>query len=192
MIYALRCTQSHRHLLHYLEVMLGEGSTHLILSEPEAMMYIVYVFKSSSASRPVIWQYIERNYMLICRSPNFVEHFNQIAKFVPRHQRLNFARLRQTIANHMEAEGIKSSHELIESDSPLVGKKMKITENFQDRFEQQIHNWLLGEVPQSTGRSDALLAASLSASNGSSRPQGILKDATRAVRSVLRTIDMYR
>ncbi|XP_044314601.1 LOW QUALITY PROTEIN: aminopeptidase N [Drosophila rhopaloa] len=192
MIYALRCTQSHRHLLHYLEVMLGEGSTHLILSEPEAMMYIVYVFKSSSASRPVIWQYIERNYMLICRSPNFVEHFNQIAKFVPRHQRLNVSCSAQTIANHMEAEGIKSSHELIESDSPLVGKKMKITENFQDRFEQQIHNWLLGEVPQSTGRSDALLAASLSASNGSSRPQGILKDATRAVRSVLRTIDMYR
>ncbi|KAI8044043.1 hypothetical protein M5D96_000192 [Drosophila gunungcola] len=92
----------------------------------------------------------------------------------------------------MELEGIKSNHALIESDSPLVGKKVKITENFQDKFETQIHSWLLGEVPQLTSRSEDLLAASLSAANGSNRPQGILKDATRVVRSALRMIDMYR
>ncbi|XP_017124130.1 aminopeptidase N [Drosophila elegans] len=192
MIYALRCTQSHRHLLHYLEVLLGESSSHMILTEPEAMMYILYVFKSSQSTRPVIWQYIDRNYRLVCRSPNFVEDFNQIAEFVPRHQRTHFERLRQTIADYMELEGIKSNHALIKSDSPLVGKKVKITENFQDKFETQIHSWLLGEVPQLTSRSEDLLAASLSAANGSNRPQGILKDATRVVRTALRMIDMYR
>jgi len=73
-----------------------------------------------------------------------------------------------------------------------VGKKMKITENFQDKFEQQIHKWLLNELPQATSRSDALLSASLSAANGSSRPQGVLKEATRVLRSALRIVDMYR
>lgn len=92
MIYSMRCTQSHRHLLYYLEVLMGASSTHLILSDPEAMMYLFYVYKSNLAARPVIWQFIDRNYMLLCRSPNFVEHFNQIAEFVPRQQRPQVSR----------------------------------------------------------------------------------------------------
>ncbi|KAH8293676.1 hypothetical protein KR054_002727 [Drosophila jambulina] len=189
MIYSLRCTQSHRHLLYYLEVLLGENSTHLILSDPEAMMYLSYVYKSNLAARPVIWQYIDRNYKLLCRSPNFVEHFNQIAEFVPRQQRPQFERLRQAIASHMELEALSASEHLIESNSVLVGKKGKISENFLDKFQQQIHNWLMSEVPPEAAKSDAMLAASLSVANGSSRPQGILKDATRVVRSALRSID---
>ncbi|XP_020816316.1 aminopeptidase N isoform X2 [Drosophila serrata] len=189
LIYSLRCTQSHRHLLYYLEVLLGENSTHLILSDPEAMMYLSYVFKSNLAARPVIWQYIDRNYKLLCRSPNFVEHFNQIAEFVPRQQRPQFERLRQAIASHMKLESLSTIEELIESNSVLVGKKGKISENFLDKFQQQIHNWLIREVPPEAAKSDAILAASLSVANGSSRPQGILKEATRVVRSALRSID---
>lgn len=211
-IYALRCTQSHRHLLYYLEGLMGENSTHMVLSEFEDLMYLLYIYKSNLASRPVIWQYIERNYKVLCRAPNFLEHFKQLAGFVPRHQRshvmslylfhillvlfthisFQFERLRQTIANHMMQEGLNTNQTLIEVDSPLVGKKMKITENFQDKFEQQIHKWLLNELPQATSRSDALLSASLSAANGSSRPQGVLKEATRVLRSALRIVDMYR
>ncbi|KAH8335671.1 hypothetical protein KR074_008771 [Drosophila pseudoananassae] len=190
MIYSLRCTQSHRHLLSYLELLLGENSTHLILSEPEAMMYLFYVYKSNQAARPVIWQYIDRNYKLLCRSPSFVEHFNQIAEFLPRQQRPHFMRLRQSIASHMALESLNPSEELIEVNSPLVGKKAQLSESFLDKFEQQIHSWLLSEVPSAPGKSDALLAASLSSvSNGSSRPQGILKDATRVVRRALSSID---
>ncbi|KAH8342030.1 hypothetical protein KR059_009357 [Drosophila kikkawai] len=189
MIYSLRCTQSHRHLLYYLEVLLGENSTHWILSDPEAMMYLSYVYKSNLAARPVIWQYIDRNYKLLCRSPNFVEIFNQIAEFVPRQQRPQFERLRQAIASHMDLESPSTSKQLIESNSPLVGKKGKIAENFLDKFQQQIYSWLISEVPPETAKSDAILAASLSVANGSSRPQGILKDATRVVRSALRSID---
>ncbi|XP_043653069.1 endoplasmic reticulum aminopeptidase 1 [Drosophila teissieri] len=191
-IYALRCTQSHRHLLYYLEGLMGENSTHMVLSELEDLMYLLYIYKSNLASRPIIWQYIERNYKFLCRAPNFLEHFKQLAGFVPRHQRSQFERLRQTIADHMLQEGLNSNQTLIAADSPLVGKKMKITENFQDKFEQQIHKWLLNELPQESGRSDALLSASLSAANGSSRPQGVLKEATRVLRSALRIVDMYR
>jgi len=92
LIYGLRCTQSHRHLLYYLEVLLGENSTHLILTEPDNMMYLLYIYKSNLASRPVIWQYIERNYKVFCLSPNFLEHFKQLAGFVPRHQRSQVSR----------------------------------------------------------------------------------------------------
>ncbi|XP_017058643.1 aminopeptidase N [Drosophila ficusphila] len=190
-VYSLRCTQSHRHLLIYLETLVGDRSRLLNLTDPEAMMYL-FAFKSNPASRPVIWQYIDRNYRLLCQVANFVDNFNQIAEFVPRHQRPQFVRLRQAIHSHMELEGLETRHKLIDSDSPLVGKKVRVSEAFQDKFEQQIHDWLLAEVPQMTSRSDALLAASLSAANGSSRPQGILKDATRVVRSALRIIDMYR
>ncbi|KAH8346510.1 hypothetical protein KR084_001714 [Drosophila pseudotakahashii] len=192
LIYALRCTQSHRHLNYYLEVLLGENSTHLILTEPEDMMYLLYVYKSNLASRPIIWQYIEGNYRRLCRSPNFLEHFKQLAGFVPRHQRMQFVRLRQNIANHIKLEGLHSNQSLIESDSPLVGKKVKISEDFQDKFEQQIHSWLLDEIPQMSSKSDDLLAASLSAANGSSRPEGMLKEATRVLRSALQIVDMYR
>ncbi|XP_016961227.1 endoplasmic reticulum aminopeptidase 1 [Drosophila biarmipes] len=192
LVYGLRCTQSHRHLLYYLEVILGENSTHVIFNEPDNLMYLLYIYKNNLASRPVIWQYVERNYRVFCRSPNFLEHFKQLAGFVPRHQRTQFVRLRQNIADYMKLEGLHPDQKLIESDSPLVGKKVKMSENFQDKFGQQIHNWLLGEIPQSTSRSDALLAASLSASNGSSRNEGILKEATRVLRSALRIVDMYR
>ncbi|XP_017073624.2 endoplasmic reticulum aminopeptidase 1 [Drosophila eugracilis] len=190
-IYALRCTQSHRHLLYYMEVLLSKNSTHIMLSEND-MMYLLYVYKSNLASRPVIWQYIERNYRMLCRSPNFFEHLKQLAGFVPRHQRPHFLRLRQTIATHIKMEGITPNTELIEPDSPLVGKKVKITETFQDKFEQQIHDWLLGEFPQSSSKSDAILAASLGATNGSSRSQGILNEATRMLRSALQIADLYR
>lgn len=98
-------------------------------------------------------------------------------------------RLRQSIASHMALESLRPNEELIDVNSPLVGKKAKLSESFLDKFEQQIHSWLLSEVPSAPGKSDALLAASLSAvSNGSSRPQGILKDATRVVRKALSSI----
>ncbi|KAH8298704.1 hypothetical protein KR018_005327 [Drosophila ironensis] len=190
LIYGLRCTQNHRHMLFYLDLLLGENSTHLILSDPEAMMYLVYVYKSNMAARPVIWQFIDRNYRLLCRSPNFVEHFNQIAEFLPRQQRPHFERLRENIATHMSLEGMSPNEELIDVKSPLVGKKSKMRESFLDKFELQIHSWLLSEVHTIPAKSDAILAASLnSASNGSNRPQGLLKDATRVVRSALKSID---
>ncbi|KAH8382810.1 hypothetical protein KR009_005338 [Drosophila setifemur] len=191
LIYALRCTHSHRHLLFYLDLLLGENSTHLILTDPEAMMYLFYIYKTNLGARPVIWAFIDRNYKLLCRSPSFVEHFNQIAEFLPRQQRPHFLRLRQSIASHMELEKLNPDEKLIDVQSPLVGKKMRIREGFLDKFEQQIHSWLLSEVPPLTVKSDAILAASLSSvANGSSRPRGILKDATRVVRRALRSIDL--
>lgn len=98
-------------------------------------------------------------------------------------------RLRQAIASYMELRSLNTSEQLIESNSPLVGKKVRISEIFLDKFEQQIHHWLISEVPLEAAKSDAILAASLSVSNGSSRPHGILKDATRVVRSAWRSID---
>ncbi|XP_034665756.1 aminopeptidase N isoform X2 [Drosophila subobscura] len=195
LIYSLRCTQSHSHLLYFLELLLGENSTHLILSDPESMMYLSYLYKSNMEARSVIWQYIDRNYKLLCRSPNFVENFNQIAEFVPRQQKPQFVLLRQNIAAYMEVQGLNhTGAALIDIDSGLVGKKMKNTEIFVDKYEQKIHNWLMAEVPQMTAQKEAIYAASLSVGNGSNRPQGLLNTASEVVQKALRSIDrsLYR
>ncbi|SPP82967.1 aminopeptidase N isoform X1 [Drosophila guanche] len=195
LIYSLRCTQSHSHLLYFLELLLGENSTHLILSDPESMMYLSYLYKSNMEARSVIWQYIDRNYKLLCRSPNFVENFNQIAEFVPRQQKPHFVLLRQNIAAYMEVQGLNhTGAALIDIDSGLVGKKMKNTEVFVDKYEQKIHNWLLAEVPQMSAQKEAIYAASLSVGNGSNRPQGLLNTASEVVQKALRSIDrsLYR
>lgn len=83
LIYALRCTQSRAHLQQYLNVLLGENATHTIMNDKETMMYMFYVYKANMVARPVVWQFFEQNYKLLCRSPSFLENFNRIAEYIP-------------------------------------------------------------------------------------------------------------
>ncbi|EDW84910.1 uncharacterized protein Dwil_GK12886 [Drosophila willistoni] len=181
MLYSLRCIQSHSHLLHYLEFLMGENSTHHALNDNEAMMYLPFLYKSNLEGRSVIWQFIDRNYKLLCRSPTFVEHFNEIAEFLPQHQRAYFETLREKIATHLRHESLNSRDILINSNSNNVGKKMRNSELFLEKFEHEIHKWLLNEIPQS----EDVFAASLSVSNGSSRSEGVLQTANRLVQRAL-------
>ncbi|XP_064552953.1 aminopeptidase N isoform X2 [Drosophila montana] len=184
MIYSLRCTQSHQHMRHYLNLLVGENSTYTLLNEREAMMYLSYVFKSNMAARSVIWHFIDHNYKLLARSNFFVQLFNDITEFVPERQKHHFATLRQNIDMYMQMEHLSPKDPLISIDSRRVGKKMRNSEQFLDKFERPIHNWLLKELSP-TG-SENTYAASLSVANGSNRPAGLLSAASKMVRSALR------
>lgn len=182
-IYSLRCNKNHRHMMHYLNLLLGENSTYSILNEREAVMYLAYVFKSNMASRSVIWHFIDKNYKLLSRSPLFIQVFNNISEYVPDHQRSHFDMLRQSIETYMQLESLKPKEPLIEKDSSRIGKNMHNTEQFLEKFEHQIHNWLLKELPPSD--SEKFYAASLSVGNGSNRPGSLLGTASKMVQSAL-------
>ncbi|KAL7727698.1 hypothetical protein ACLKA6_008037 [Drosophila palustris] len=183
LVYALRCTQNHRHLMHYLNLLLGENSTYSIMNERETLLYLPYVFKSNMAARSVIWHFIENKYKLLSRSPHFVQVFNDICEYVPEHRMSYFQMLRQSIEIYMQQENLKSKEPLIDKNSSRVGKKMRTNEQFLEKFEHQIHNWLLKELPQPD--SESIFAASLSVGNGSNRPGSILSTASRMVKSAL-------
>ncbi|XP_044250933.1 aminopeptidase N-like [Drosophila takahashii] len=148
---ALLYRKSHQHILEYMEILLGNNSTHN--KNPKSTGYLVIIYKYNPYSQPIIWEYIERNYRWLCLSPDFLDHFEILAGLVPRHQKTQFARVREIIAKYMKAEDLNSTQNLIESDSPLVGKGAERLENFQDKYEQQIHNWLLDEISQLSAQS---------------------------------------
>ncbi|XP_023179743.2 aminopeptidase N [Drosophila hydei] len=183
LIYSLRCTRNHRRMHHYLNVLVGENFTYNLLNERESMFYLVYVFKSNVAARSSIWHFIDQNYKQLARSPHFVVLFNDIAEFVPERQRAYFATLHQNIDMYLRAEHLNSKEPLIPVDSRRVGKKMRNSEEFLDKFEHQIHNWLLKEL--SPADSDAAYAASFSVGNGSTRPTSLLSAASDIVRSAI-------
>lgn len=84
---------------------------------------------------------------------------------------------------YLRAEHLNSKEPLIPVDSRRVGKKMRNSEEFLDKFEHQIHNWLLKEL--SPADSDATYAASFSVGNGSARPTSLLSAASDIVRSAI-------
>lgn len=86
-IYALRCTQNHRHWMKYLNILMKDNSTHSIMNENDTLRYLLYVFKSNMASRSVIWHFIEDNYKMLSHSTLFVQIFNYISEYVPDHRR---------------------------------------------------------------------------------------------------------
>lgn len=81
LIWALACTENNVHLRQFLNVLMGENSTHIILNDNEAMMYLFYLYKSNIAARPTIWRFFDKNYKILCRSKLFVEHMNRIAEY---------------------------------------------------------------------------------------------------------------
>lgn len=92
--------------------------------------------------------------------------------------------LRQNIEAYIKQENLQSDQPLIDKDSSRVGERMRISEKFLEKFQHQIHNWLLKELPQPDN--DSVYAASLSVGNGSNRPGSLLGTASRLVRSALR------
>ncbi|XP_062123578.1 aminopeptidase N isoform X1 [Drosophila sulfurigaster albostrigata] len=185
LIYALRCTQNRQHMLHYLTMLVGDNFTYSIMNEKDFMNYVIYLFKTNAASRPVIWHFIDGNYKMLSRSTHFVQLFNEIAEYVPESQRARFAVLHSKIEVYLQSEKITPKVPLIDKDSSHVGKKMKNKEQFVERFEHQIHKWLLNELPQPDNRD--YYAASLSVGNGSDRPGGLLRTASKMLKSAFGT-----
>lgn len=85
---------------------------------------------------------------------------------------------------YLQLEHLSPKQPLISIDSRRVGKKMRNSEQFLEKFERQIHNWLLKEL--SPAGSENTYTASLSVANGSNRPGGLLSAASKMVRSALR------
>ncbi|XP_067616533.1 aminopeptidase N isoform X3 [Eurosta solidaginis] len=140
LIYSLRCTQSPSHLQQYLNLLLCENSTKSIMNDSDSMMYLLYLFKSNRAARPVMWNFFENHYRVLCQSQMFIENFNRIAEYMTKYQRSMFLDLHSKIANELEKVGRQSS--LIANDSPHVGKKVKLSETFLEKFNDQIYEWL--------------------------------------------------
>ncbi|KAH8358875.1 hypothetical protein KR093_002949, partial [Drosophila rubida] len=184
MIYAMRCTQNPQHMLHYLNLLIDANSTDSVLNEKETLLYIIYVFKTNVASRSVIWHLIEHNYKTLARSSVFIQIFNDIAEYVPERQKDHFTMLHHKIEEYLQSEQISHKLPLIEKDSSRIGKKIRISEQFAERFEHQIHDWLLKELPQPDNRE--YYAASLSVENSSDRPGGLIQTASKMLRNALR------
>ncbi|ALC45618.1 CG5849, partial [Drosophila busckii] len=179
-IYALRCTQNQHHLQHYLNILITHNSS--LMPERDSMLYLGYVYKTSMAARPVIWHFIDQNYKRLCHFPFFVQLFNDIADFIPQQQRANFSALRQNIKAYMKQEQLADVETLLPRDSNRVGRRLRSIEQFSEKFELKIDNWLRREL--SEHKSDALALSALSPiGNGSNRSRGLLRAASELVSS---------
>lgn len=204
LIYSLRCTQSNSHLQQYLNLLLGENSTKSIMNDNESMMYLFYLFKSNLAARPVMWQFFESNYRVLCRSQMFVENFNRIAEYMTRSRyeqvihttecwkylkhiiivfqliifssHLQFLDLRNKIAAELEKVGREKT--LIAPNSPRIGRKVKISETFLEKFNNQIYEWL-------RRHQQATYAAPLGARSSATQIGHLFRVAGKFLRKVL-------
>ncbi|XP_030369375.1 endoplasmic reticulum aminopeptidase 1 [Scaptodrosophila lebanonensis] len=179
LIYSLRCTQNREHLFQYLNILLGENTTHHIMNNKESMMYLYYLFKSNMAARPVVWNFFEQHYKLLCQSQFFVDHFNRIAEYMPQHQRAYLISLHESIAKELKLVNPDALELLIDINSGNVGKKIRNTEQFLDKFELRIHKWLVNDNP--TG----VFSASLNVVSGSARPDSLWRTATQLMSRAL-------
>ncbi|KAH8311148.1 hypothetical protein KR044_004571, partial [Drosophila immigrans] len=206
MMYSLRCTQNPQHMLHYLNLLIDENSTYSLMNEKDSLMYLIYVFKTNVAARSVIWHFIDHNYKMLSRSSLFIQLFNDIAEFVTERQKtyvsssviliysitttfiylhFQFTMLHHKIEVYLQSEKLTPKVPLIDKDSSRVGRRIRNNEQFVEKYEHQIHKWLLKELPQPDSRD--YYAASLSVGNGSDRPGGMLRTASKMLKSALRT-----
>lgn len=86
----------------------------------------------------------------------------------------------------MEEEHLITDDLLISEDSSRIGKKIQKNQQFLEKFEHQIHNWLLKELHQSDNEIESIYAASLNVGNGSSRRHSLLSTAGRIFKKALR------
>ncbi|XP_037811881.1 uncharacterized protein LOC119603780 [Lucilia sericata] len=150
-LYNLRCTQNSAQIRYYLDIVFGANSTQFIPNQSESLIYVVYLFRTNMMARGVIWQYISKHYEYLVRSPSFVDIFNRIAEFVPTHRRSQFYDLHHKIMRELKSMGEEYSSNLIKIDSPKIGKKVKMSESFLEKFGNDIHNWLLeNQMPPPT------------------------------------------
>uniref|UniRef100_A0A0A1X672 Endoplasmic reticulum aminopeptidase 1 n=1 Tax=Zeugodacus cucurbitae TaxID=28588 RepID=A0A0A1X672_ZEUCU len=176
LIYSLRCTQSKTHLQQYLNLLLGENSTKSIMNDNESIMYLFYLFMSNPAARPVMWQFFDSNYRMLCRSELFVENFNRIAEYTKRSHHYEFHALRDKIAVELAKVGREKS--LIAPNSPRIGRKVRISETFLEKFSTQIHDWL-------RRHQQATYAASLGARSSATQIGNLFRVAGKFLRKVL-------
>ncbi|XP_017494891.1 PREDICTED: aminopeptidase N-like isoform X2 [Rhagoletis zephyria] len=176
LIYSLRCTQSQSHLRQYLNLMLGGNSTKSIMNDSESMMYLFYLFKSNIAARPVMWEFFESNYRVLCRSQMFVENFNRIAEYMTRVHREQFLDLRNKIVTELQKVGREKS--VIAADSPRIGKKVKISEIFLEKFSNQTYEWF-------KRRQQSTHAASLGARSSATQIGHMFRAAGKFLRKVI-------
>nr|XP_036212717.1 aminopeptidase N isoform X2 [Bactrocera oleae] len=176
LIYSLRCTQSNSHLQQYLNFLLGENSTKSIMNDNESMMYLFYLFKSNHVARPVMWQFFENNYGVLCRSQLFVENFNRIAEYLKRSNYEQFLDLRNKIAAELAKESREKT--LIAANSPRIGRKVKISETFLEKFNNQIYEWL-------RRHQETTYAASLGARSSATQISHLFRVAGKFLRKVL-------
>ncbi|XP_054725825.1 aminopeptidase N [Anastrepha obliqua] len=176
LIYSLRCTQSQTHLRQYLNLLLGENSTKSIMNDSESMMYLFYLFKSNLAARPVMWEFFESNYRVLCRSQMFVENFNRIAEYMTRLYHSQFLDLRNKIDIELQKVGREKS--IIAADSIRIGKKVKISETFLEKFNNQIYEWL-------KRRQQSTYAASLGVRSSAAQIGHMFRVAGKFLRNVL-------
>ncbi|XP_037949814.1 aminopeptidase N-like isoform X1 [Teleopsis dalmanni] len=181
LIYSLRCTQNKAHLQQYLDLLIGEHNSNSIMNDSDSMMYFFYLYKVNMASRSVVWRFFEQNYKKLCHSQYFAENFNRIAEYIPQRHRDQFMQLRQDIIDELQTNNIGETDTLINTDSNRIGKRVKLSEVFVEKFHRQIHDWLKREQNPSV-----YAAASISGGSRNHAPQ--LKFSLHMVTKIFKRI----
>uniref|UniRef100_A0A1A9W2N7 Aminopeptidase n=1 Tax=Glossina brevipalpis TaxID=37001 RepID=A0A1A9W2N7_9MUSC len=143
LLYALPCTQNENHIQKYLKYLISEDIIEINMNISDSLINIFYMFKSNMAARPIIWRFIEHNYKLIIHAPFFLEMFNRLSEYVHTEHLKQYRDLHQQISTALQNFDNIGNSTLISADSSRIGRKVRTTESFLQKFGTEIHEWLL-------------------------------------------------
>ncbi|XP_061386744.1 aminopeptidase N [Musca vetustissima] len=143
-IIALRCTQNPSHIRQYLDMIIGVNASNFIINPNDSALNVKRLSRANGRSRSIIRQYIANNYKILMEYPYFTEIFNIMAEYVPSTHSHQFRSFHELISRELKlfSQTVEYNAPLIEPNSKDVGKQIKMTETFLDKFEPDIYNWL--------------------------------------------------
>ncbi|XP_073820885.1 aminopeptidase N [Musca autumnalis] len=143
-IIALRCTQNPVHIRLYLDMIIGPNATEFIVNPNDSALNVKRLSRTNVKSRSILRQYIANNYRSLMQQPYFTEIFNIMAEYVPTTHSQQFRSFHELISKELKllSNKVEYNAPLIESNSQDIGKQIKMTESFLDKFEADIYEWL--------------------------------------------------
>ncbi|KAL9898322.1 uncharacterized protein ACN427_006527 [Glossina fuscipes fuscipes] len=142
LLYAIPCTQNERHMQKYLKYLISADIVNINMNISDSLINIFYMFKSNMAARPIIWRFIEHHYKSLISAPFFLEMFNRLSEYVHTEHFKQYRDLHQQITIALRDFNDMENKTLIAADSSRIGRKVKTTESFLQRFGTEIHEWL--------------------------------------------------
>lgn len=142
LLYAIPCTQNEKHMQKYLKYLISDDIININMNISDSLINIFYMFKSNMAARPIIWRFIEHHYKSLISAPFFLEMFNRLSEYVHTEHLKQYHDLHQQIAIALRDFDDMENKTLIAADSSRIGRKVKTTESFLQRFGTEIHEWL--------------------------------------------------
>uniref|UniRef100_A0A1I8PN20 Aminopeptidase n=2 Tax=Stomoxys calcitrans TaxID=35570 RepID=A0A1I8PN20_STOCA len=142
-VIGLRCTQNPVHIRQYLDIIIGVNASEYITFPMDSTLHVKRLSRSNGKSRPIIRQYLANNYKDMMKNVNFVDVFNTMAQYVPTQHLAQFRDFHKKVAEELKSSPTDYGFELLDVDSREIGKQIKMTESFLEKFGPDIHKWLL-------------------------------------------------